>query len=78
MDQMMADVSSIPDVQEGDMVTLFGRDGAAVIPVEELSGFANTINYEIVCLVTKRVPRVYLIKGKVSAIADCLCQYGRL
>ena len=78
MDQMMADVSSIPDVQEGDVVTLFGRDGAAVIPVEELSGFANTINYEIVCLVTKRVPRVYLIKGNVSAISDCLCQHGEL
>lgn len=78
MDQMMADVSSVPSVQEGDTVTLFGRDGKEAIPVEELSGFANTINYEMVCLVTKRVPRIYMRQGTVTAISDCLCDFDEL
>lgn len=78
MDQMMADVSAIPRVREGDVVTLFGRDGGEEIPVEELSGFAGSINYETVCLVTKRVPRIYKKQGEVVAISDCLCRFDEL
>ena len=74
----MADVSAIPGVQEGDVVTLFGTDGEESIPIEELCRFAGTINYELVCLVTKRVPRVYVQGGRPVAVSDCLCKDCKL
>jgi len=60
MDMFMVDVSHIPDVAVGDEVVLFGRQGGAELPVEEVAGTIGTINYEVVCMVSARVPRVYL------------------
>lgn len=60
MDQFMVDVSDIPEVKQNDDVTLMGRDGYECIPAEEISAFAGTINFEIVCGVGKRIPRVYI------------------
>lgn len=60
MDQFMVDVSGIPEAKQNDNVTLMGRDGYECIPAEEISGYAGTINYEIVCEVGKRIPRVYV------------------
>ena len=60
MDQFMVDVSGIPEAKQNDDVTLMGRDGYECIPTEEISGYAGTINYEIVCEVGKRIPRVYI------------------
>jgi alanine racemase len=60
MDQTMLDVSAIPDVRVGDEVLLFGRTEESCLPVEETASLLDTINYEIVCLVGKRVPRVYM------------------
>lgn len=54
MDQMLVDVSHIENVEIGDEVTLFGKD----LPVDEIAELAGTINYEIVCGVSKRVPRI--------------------
>ncbi len=54
MDQFCIDVSDIKDVKEGDVVTLFGKG----LPVEEFAKNAETINYEVVCGLTKRVPRI--------------------
>lgn len=59
MDLCMVDVTDIPGVEEGDVATLFGRDGDAVLPVEEMADLAGTISYEMVCAPTSRVPRVY-------------------
>ncbi len=59
MDQCMLDVTDIPEAYEGMTITVFGRDGDAVLPVEEVAVWQNTISYEIVCLISKRVPRVY-------------------
>ena len=59
MDQMMVDVSGIPDVQMEDVVTLAGRDGENVIPIEEVADPAARFNYEMVCNIGKRVPRIY-------------------
>ncbi len=64
MDQTMLDVSAIKGVQEGDVVTVFGRDGGAEVPVEELAALAGTVNYEIVCAVSRRVPRCYYYQGE--------------
>lgn len=70
MDQMMVDVTDIPGVQEGDIVTLFGEQDGAVLPVEELAELTGTINYEIVCVLGRRVPRIYLEDGKKRAVVD--------
>jgi alanine racemase len=60
MDMTMADVSKVPGVKAGDVATLFGRDGKAVLPVEEQTAKAGTISYEFLCAVGERVPRVYV------------------
>lgn len=72
MDQMMADVSDIPGVTEGDLVTVVGRDGEEEITFDELAALAGTISYELVCLVGKRVPRVCRKNGEVAAVFDYL------
>ncbi|WP_378955710.1 alanine racemase [Pelosinus sp. sgz500959] len=56
MDQCMVDVTHIPGVRVGDEVLLFGGPS---LPVEEVAKHMETINYEIVCMVGKRVPRLY-------------------
>ncbi len=60
MDQMMIDVTDIPDVAEGDVATIFGRDGDAEVTAEEIASLTGTIGYEIICGISKRVPRVYV------------------
>ena len=72
MDQLMADVTALPQVQVGDLVTLIGRDGEEEITVDELAALEGSINYEVVCGLSKRVPRVYLKNGKVDSIYNAL------
>ena len=59
MDQIMVDVSHIDNVRVEDVVTLFGRDGDAFIPVEEPADMSASFNYEFVCSLSRRVTRVY-------------------
>ena len=59
MDMILIDVTDIPDVQAGDGVVIFGRQGDEMISVEELAVKGKTIPYEILCSVSKRVPRIY-------------------
>ena len=72
MDQLMADVSDLPEVRVGDTVTLIGRDGQEEITADELAALEGSINYEVVCGLSKRVPRVYLKHGKVDSIYNAL------
>jgi alanine racemase len=60
MDQFMVDVTDIKAVQQGDRVTLLGRDGDSYISAEELSEWSHSFPYELVCTVGKRIPRVYI------------------
>ena len=60
MDQFMVDVSHIENVNLGDKVILMGEENGISITAEEIASFAQTINYEIVCGVSKRVPRIAL------------------
>lgn len=59
MDQMMVDVTDIPDVKVEDTVTLVGKDGEDRITMEEIADPAMRFNYEMVCNIGKRVPRIY-------------------
>lgn len=71
MDQFMVDVTDIKGVQELDDVTLVGRDGENGITVEEVSK-EHSFNYEFICGLTRRVPRVYFKNGKIRQIVDYL------
>ena len=64
MDQMMVDVTHIPGVQVGDRVTLVGADGDETITMEQISAQADSFNYEFVCGISRRVPRLYVQGGK--------------
>ncbi|WP_035990915.1 alanine racemase [Leptolyngbya sp. KIOST-1] len=58
MDQLMLDVSRIPNLQEGDVVTLLGRDGPHAIGPDDWAAMANTISWEILCGFKHRLPRI--------------------
>lgn len=64
MDQCMLDVTGL-DVRESMVATVFGRDGEAFLPVEELADHMGTISYEVVCQISKRVPRLFVRDGQV-------------
>ena len=59
MDLTMLDVGAVPDACIEDEVVIFGRQGSACISADDLARELGTINYEIVCDLTARVPRVY-------------------
>ena len=62
MDMCMVDVTDAPDVKEGDVAILYGSDGTNDQPVEAGAEIINTISYELLCVLTKRIPRIYLNK----------------
>ena len=59
MDQFMADVTDIPETAFMDRVVLVGRDGDEEITVDELADLSGRFNYEFVCCLGKRIPRIY-------------------
>ena len=70
MDMCMLDVTDVPDAEEGDLVTLFGKDGEACIPVEEQAEKAGTISYEILSGIAPRVERVYRMPQNIKKILN--------
>lgn len=64
MDQLMVDVTDIPETAVNDRVTLVGRDGDEVITMEQIAAAADSFNYEFVCGISRRVPRIYVRGGK--------------
>jgi alanine racemase len=58
MDMLMVDVTDVPGASVDDLVTLVGVDGAEAISVDDLARWAGTVNYEILCGISKRVPRL--------------------
>ena len=72
MDQIMVDVTDIPQVSEGDAVVLMGASGDAVITAEDLGKAADSFCYEQVCDISHRVSRVYYQDGQVVDHANYL------
>ena len=70
MDQFMVDVTDIEGVSFGDNVTLIGKDGNEAISVETLSELSGRFNYEFICDLGKRIPRVYVRDGKIAEQVD--------
>lgn len=65
MDQCMVDVTDIEDVKIGDEVILIGESGDAKFNADDIADLLGTINYEIICMIGKRVPRVYKLNGAI-------------
>lgn len=61
MDQCMIDVTNVHNINAGDEVVIFGAD---TVTADTLASWLNTINYEIVCMISKRIPRIYLQNGR--------------
>ena len=72
MDQLMVDVTAVPDVQEGDEAILWG--GMVSDSAEDIARKTDTISYEVLCGVSRRVPRVYLEHGEIVAVEDWILQ----
>ena len=71
MDQCIIDITGI-DVNVGDDVVLFGGNNSNGISIDSIANILNTINYEVVCMVNKRVPRVYLENNTIIEVKDSL------
>ena len=68
MDQTMLDVTDIDDIRQGDEVIVFGTGENGEPTADTLAKNTDTINYEVVCIVGKRVPRVYHKDGRVTEV----------
>ncbi len=62
MDQCMIDVTNVHNINTGDEVIIFGEE---IVTADDIAKALGTINYEIVCMVSRRIPRIYLCEGKV-------------
>jgi len=67
MDQLMIDLGDMDDVKIGEVVTVIGTDGSESVTADELAALDGTINYEVLCSIGTRVPRIYLENGKEVA-----------
>lgn len=75
MDQFMVSVEDIPEAVEGDEVTLIGKDGKLCITMEELGVLSGRFNYELACVLDKRIPRVYLKNNEMISTKDYFEDY---
>ena len=71
MDQCMIDVTSVNNIDNGDEVTLFGD---SVVSAEDVAAKLGTINYEVVCMVSRRIPRIYIKDGKTAKSCNYLLE----
>ena len=80
MDQMMVDVTHIPDVSIGNKVVLIGQDGDEHITTQQIAAAAGSFHYEFLCGISRRVPRYYVRDGQVVQTLHYLLfsQKGRL
>ncbi|CAG7839479.1 alanine racemase [Clostridium novyi B str. ATCC 27606] len=71
MDQCMVDITDIKgDVKLGDEVILMGQENGIKIDADDIASMLGTINYEVVCMISKRVPRVYIKNGEVVKVRN--------
>jgi alanine racemase len=69
MDQCMIDVTNVHNIERGDEVILFSDEG---ITVDDLAKWLDTINYEVTCVIGKRIPRIYTKHGKAVKVLNYL------
>lgn len=74
MDQFMIDVTDIDGVEEGDEVILFGQSKDSYLSVEQLGELCGRFNYEFLCDLGRRIPRVYVSNGEIIGTKDWFCE----
>ena len=72
MDQFMVDVTDIEGATRGDEVVLLGKQGDERITAEELGDISGRFNYELVCDISKRVPRNFIYEGRIIEQSECI------
>ncbi len=72
MDQCILDISNVDGIEPGTLVTVFGKDGNEALSVVTYASWSDTINYEVVCSIGKRVPRLYMQQGNAVFLQDGL------
>lgn len=72
MDMTMVDLSGFENPRVGEEIVIFGRQGEEEISADEIAQWEGTLNYEILCRISKRVARLYLLKGKVESLKTLL------
>ncbi|MGG2015502.1 alanine racemase [Bacillus sp. S10(2024)] len=72
MDQLMLDVTKVMPVHVGDEVVLYGKQGNEEIAIEEVADMLGTINYEVTCMLDRRIPRVYKENDKIVCVKNPL------
>ncbi|MBP2033500.1 alanine racemase [Clostridium algifaecis] len=70
MDQCMVDVTDVGDVSVGDEVILIGEKGNLKFNADNIASILETINYEVLCMMSKRLPRVYIKDGKILKVKN--------
>ncbi|AAK78472.1 alanine racemase [Clostridium acetobutylicum] len=70
MDQCMIDITDLPSVQVGDEVVIMGESDDKKFTADDMAEIIGTINYEVICMISKRVPRVYIKNGEVVKIRN--------
>ena len=69
MDQCMIDVTNVNNIDRGDEVIIFGKTG---VTIDDLASWLETINYEVSCVIGKRIPRIYTRNGKAVKVLNYL------
>ncbi|WP_369899957.1 alanine racemase [Bacillus manliponensis] len=72
MDQLMLNVTKAMPIEVGDEVVFYGKQNMEEISVEEVADMLGTINYEVTCMLDRRIPRIYKENGEVVAVINTL------
>jgi len=72
MDMTMLDLSGFPDAAVGEEVVIFGRQGSEEITADDVARWDETLNYEVLCRISKRVARVYIRSGRIESMKTLL------
>ncbi|MDD4856938.1 MAG: alanine racemase [Candidatus Krumholzibacteria bacterium] len=72
MDMTMLDLSGFEDASVGEEIVIFGRQGEAQISADEIARWDETLNYEVLCRISKRVPRIYIRSGRIESMKTLL------
>lgn len=70
MDYLMADITGYDDISEGDVVTVFGREGDECVSINSIAKVTQGVNGEVTCTISKRVPRVYVYNNEEIKVVD--------
>lgn len=70
MDQCMVDITEVGNVKIGDEVIIMGSDGSLKFDADNIADLLGTISYEVTCMVSKRIPRVYMKKGEIIKVRN--------